>query len=88
MTISLSSLTEQFRTNKNDQMEEINEKQTCFQDNERPSTSIDQDELKVPISLNIDEVFYLPRENPTDRGHFKEHISYAEQKKNIIQHGP
>eukprot|EP00795_Rhopilema_esculentum_P016775 gene16775-8236_t len=34
------------------------------------------------------EVFDLSRENPTDRGHFKEDTKNAALKKNVIQHGP
>eukprot|EP00795_Rhopilema_esculentum_P010800 gene10800-19605_t len=52
--------------------------------------SIDQDDETETSSLNEHEpeVFDLSRENPTDRGHFKEDIKNAALKKNIIQHGP
>ena len=91
MTSVLSSSLEP-KTNESEKTQEISckERQECFQDKEEPITYLDQDEETETSCLNEHkpEIFDLSRENPTDRGHFKEDIKNAALKKNIIQDGP
>ena len=58
------------------------------QDKEEPITCMNKDEVTELRSHNEPEIFYLSRENPTDRGHFDEDIKNVALKKNTIQHGP
>eukprot|EP00795_Rhopilema_esculentum_P012143 gene12143-2750_t len=91
MTSVLSSSLEP-KTNESEKTQEIscNERQDCFQGKEEPITHLDQDEETETSSHNEHEpeVLDLSRENPTDRGHFKEDIKNAALKRTLFSMDP